>query len=49
VNRSDGETGYCHTGARARVASYNAHFGEEAPLVGHYGSGTIFFSHCNLL
>jgi putative pyruvate formate lyase activating enzyme len=49
VNRSDGETGYCRTGVRARVASYNAHFGEEAPLVGHYGSGTIFFSHCNLL
>jgi putative pyruvate formate lyase activating enzyme len=31
------------------VASYNAHFGEEAPLVGQKGSGTIFFSHCNLL
>jgi putative pyruvate formate lyase activating enzyme len=30
------------------VASYNAHFGEEAPLVGVHGSGTIFFSHCNM-
>ena len=49
VNRSAGETGYCRTGARAMVASYNAHFGEEAPLVGRGGSGTIFFSHCNLL
>jgi len=49
VNRLAGETGYCQTGARAKVASYNAHFGEEAPLVGRYGSGTIFFSHCNLL
>ena len=49
VNRLDGETGYCRTGRRARVASYNAHFGEEAPLVGNRGSGTIFFSSCNLL
>ncbi|MDA8138379.1 MAG: radical SAM protein [Desulfobacteraceae bacterium] len=49
VDRSAGDTGFCQTGARAKVASYNAHFGEEAPLVGRYGSGTIFFSHCNLL
>ncbi len=49
VNRAEGETGYCRTGARAMVASYNAHFGEEAPLVGSHGSGTIFFTHCNLL
>ena len=49
VNRLEGETGYCRTGRRAVVASYNAHFGEEAPLVGNSGSGTIFFSHCNLL
>jgi putative pyruvate formate lyase activating enzyme len=33
----------------ARVASYNAHFGEESPLVGEHGSGTIFISSCNLL
>jgi len=49
VNRLKGETGYCRTGRKARVASYNAHFGEEAPLVGEYGSGTIFLSSCNLL
>jgi putative pyruvate formate lyase activating enzyme len=49
VNRLEGETGYCRTGRRAKVASYNAHFGEESPLVGRYGSGTIFFSSCNLL
>jgi putative pyruvate formate lyase activating enzyme len=49
VNRLEGETGYCRTGKRARVASFNAHFGEEAPLVGNSGSGTIFFSSCNLL
>ena len=49
VDRTAGETGYCRTGPRAMVASYHAHFGEEAPLVGRNGSGTIFFSHCNLL
>ncbi len=38
----------CRTGARAVVSSYHAHFGEEAPLVGFHGSGTIFFSWCNL-
>jgi putative pyruvate formate lyase activating enzyme len=32
----------------AEVASYNAHFGEEPPISGKRGSGTIFFSHCNL-
>ncbi|MCJ8502001.1 radical SAM protein [Desulfatitalea alkaliphila] len=49
VDRTAGETGYCHTADQAVVASYNAHFGEEAPLVGRKGSGTIFFAHCNLL
>jgi len=43
------ETGICQTGDRAMVASYGPHFGEESPLVGSGGSGTIFFSHCNLL
>ena len=43
------ETGFCRTGRHARVASYGPHFGEEAPLVGSHGSGTIFFSSCNLL
>ncbi len=49
VNRLQGETGYCNTGRFAKVAGCNAHFGEEAPLVGRYGSGTIFMSSCNLL
>ncbi len=49
INRLDGEHGVCKTGARAKVSSYNAHFGEEAPLVGQHGSGTIFFTHCNLM
>jgi len=49
VNRLEGEKGFCKTGRKAIVASYNAHFGEESPLVGQYGSGTIFMSSCNLL
>ncbi len=38
----------CHTGRRARVASAFPHFGEEGCLRGTRGSGTIFFSYCNL-
>jgi putative pyruvate formate lyase activating enzyme len=34
---------------KARVSSYAPHFGEEPQLVGRNGSGTIFFTHCNLL
>ena len=49
ADRLAGEKGVCRTGAKAMVASYNAHFGEESPLVGRNGSGTIFFSNCNLL
>lgn len=49
VNRLEGEVGVCETGRKAKVASFNAHFGEEAPLVGRHGSGTIFLSSCNLL
>lgn len=48
VNRLAGERGICRTGRHAKVASYHAHFGEEAPLVGRFGSGTIFISSCNL-
>lgn len=48
VNRLSGELGFCRTGRLARVASYTPHFGEEAPLVGTCGSGTIFFSGCSL-
>jgi putative pyruvate formate lyase activating enzyme len=49
VDRLAGETGVCNTAKRSWVSSYNAHFGEEQPLVGTHGSGTIFFTHCNLL
>jgi len=40
--------GGCRTGLRARVASFGAHHGEEDPLRGWGGSGTIFFALCNL-
>ena len=49
VNRLAGETGICKTGKHAWVSSYSPHFGEEAPLVGSNGSGTIFLTHCNLM
>jgi len=49
VNRLRDEKGFCRTGRFARIASFNAHFGEESPLVGRNGSGTIFISSCNLL
>jgi len=48
VNRLEGERGTCNATSTLRVASYHAHFGEERPLVGVGGSGTIFMSHCNL-
>ncbi|MDI6756257.1 MAG: radical SAM protein [Thermodesulfobacteriota bacterium] len=48
VNRQKGERGYCRAPAKVMVYSYNPHFGEEVPLVGENGSGTIFFSNCNL-
>ncbi len=48
VNRLRGETGICRTGRNAWVSDADAHFGEEAPLVGTHGSGTIFFTHCSL-
>jgi putative pyruvate formate lyase activating enzyme len=49
IDRLANQTGVCKTGQNAWVSSYNLHFGEEAPLVGRGGSGTIFFTYCNLL
>jgi uncharacterized Fe-S radical SAM superfamily protein PflX len=43
VDRLHDEKGLCRTGRRAIVASFHAHHGEESPLVGRFGSGTIFF------
>lgn len=49
VDRLSDQKGICKTGIKAVVSSFNPHFGEEQPLVGSKGSGTIFFTHCNLL
>jgi putative pyruvate formate lyase activating enzyme len=49
ANRLKGEKGVCQSVARVKVYSSGPHFGEESPLVGRGGSGTVFFSHCNLL
>ncbi|RKY44844.1 MAG: radical SAM protein [Candidatus Omnitrophota bacterium] len=48
VNRLKGEVGFCKTTHLAKVDSFFLHFGEEPELVGRGGSGTIFFSWCNL-
>jgi putative pyruvate formate lyase activating enzyme len=49
VNRLAGERGFCRApGAKLVVSSFSPHFGEERPLVGKGGSGTIFLAHCNL-
>lgn len=48
IDRLADQKGLCAIGRRAIVASYFAHFGEENCLRGHNGSGTIFFSGCNL-
>jgi putative pyruvate formate lyase activating enzyme len=48
VDRTAGETGYCGAGAKPTIAAALPHFGEEPPLSGKGGAGTIFFSRCNL-
>ncbi|HTZ11633.1 MAG TPA: radical SAM protein [Candidatus Margulisiibacteriota bacterium] len=48
VNRLNNELGYCKTGIKPKVFSYIAHRGEEPPISGINGSGTIFFSNCNM-
>lgn len=48
VNRLAGEMGVCKTGALAQLASFGPHHGEESPISGWRGSGTIFFARCNL-
>lgn len=48
VDRRSERVGFCKTGRWARVSSFFPHMGEEDPLRGTRGSGTIFFSHCNL-
>jgi len=48
IDRLNGEIGYCGAGSELMISSAFPHFGEEPPLVGHHGSGTIFLTHCNL-
>ncbi len=48
VNRLENKLGVCKIGRLPKVSSYNPHFGEEPPLVGIHGSGTIFITSCNL-
>ena len=48
VNRLKGEKGFCRAPVKPLIFSFHPHFGEEMPLVGGNGSGTIFFSNCNL-
>lgn len=48
VNRLAGQVGYCHSGTQPRIFRYGPHFGEEPPLSGEHGSGTVFFSQCTM-
>ena len=48
VNRLKGELGFCKTGKNVIVDSYFSHRGEEKPIRGYRGSGTVFFSYCNM-
>jgi len=48
VNRLKNEKGFCKTGRKAKVCSFMPHHGEEPPISGEQGSGTIFFSSCNM-
>ncbi len=48
VNRLEGQLGYCRTGTNAILCSYFAHHGEEPAISGQLGSGTLFFSRCNM-
>jgi putative pyruvate formate lyase activating enzyme len=48
VNRLEGQAGFCGVAGKPKVASHNVHLGEEPPISGTRGSGTIFFSGCNM-
>jgi putative pyruvate formate lyase activating enzyme len=48
VDRRSSKSGRCRSGLLPIVSSWSAHFGEEPQLVGRRGSGTIFFTNCNL-
>ncbi len=48
TNRLAGNEGFCHASSQLEISSFRPHFGEEDPLVGNNGSGTIFFTNCNM-
>lgn len=48
VDRLAGQEGICRADSRLIISSHGPHFGEEPPLVGRGGSGTVFFAHCSL-
>ncbi|MEI7879272.1 MAG: radical SAM protein [bacterium] len=48
VNRAEGQLGYCQAGGTVEVYRYGLHHGEEPPVSGVRGSGTVFFSRCTL-
>lgn len=48
VNRLEGKGGFCKTAKLPKAYSFMPHHGEEPPVSGTKGSGTIFFSHCNM-
>ena len=48
ANKLKGKRGFCGAGSKLEISSFHPHFGEERPLVGKGGSGTIFLTHCPL-
>lgn len=48
AKRNEGQTGLCRTGDKILISSSNVHMGEEPPITGENGSGTIFFTNCTL-
>lgn len=48
VNRNNMELGFCKAGNKIKIGGYHLHKGEEPIITGEKGSGTIFFSYCNL-
>ena len=48
VNKLKGERGFCHANSQLEISAFHPHFGEERPLVGRGGSGTVFLTNCSL-
>lgn len=48
VNRLNGKRGFCRLGGDIYISHAGLHYGEEPPIVGERGSGTVFFSSCNM-